>query len=105
MRPGLKPSRSTPCPTLCRGVYQETSGLGYVVLLSTTKGYTGDPIYITMAIDADGKISGIKLTQFSDSKHLGEDYPDSYLGQDSALGGVSLVAGVTYSSKAFKGGR
>ena len=89
-------------PDTVQGVYQETSGLGYVVLLSTTKGYTGDPIDITMAIDAEGKISGIRLTQFSDSKHFGEDYPDTYLGQDSALGGVSLVAGVTYSSKAFK---
>lgn len=89
-------------PDTVQGVYKETSGLGYVVLLSTTKGYTGDPIDISMAIDAEGKISGIKLTQFADSKHFGEDYPDTYLGQDSALGGVSLVAGVTYSSKAFK---
>ena len=89
-------------PDTVQGVYQEISGLGYVVLLSTTKGYTGDPIDITMAIDAEGKISGIRLTQFSDSKHFGEDYPDTYLGQNSALGGVSLVAGVTYSSKAFK---
>ncbi len=89
-------------PDTVQGVYKETSGLGYVVLLSTTKGYTGDPIDLTMAVDAEGKISGIKLTQFSDSKHFGEDYPDTYLGQDSALGGVSLVAGVTYSSKAFK---
>ena len=89
-------------PDTVQGVYKETSGLGYVALLSTTKGYTGDPIDISMAIDAEGKISGIKLTQFADSKHFGEDYPDTYLGQDSALGGVSLVAGVTYSSKAFK---
>lgn len=89
-------------PDTVQGVYRETSGQGYVVLLSTTKGYTGDPIDITLAIDAEGKISGIKLTQFADSKHFGEDYPDTYLGQDSALGGVSLVAGVTYSSKAFK---
>lgn len=89
-------------PDTVQGVYKETSGLGYVVLLSTTKGYTGDPIDISMAIEAEGKISGIKLTQFADSKHFGEDYPDTYLGQDSALGGVSLVAGVTYSSKAFK---
>mgnify|MGYP002516421594 FL=1 len=89
-------------PDTVQGVYKETSGLGYVVLLSTTKGYTGDPIDLTMAVDAEGKISGIKLTKFSDSKHFGEDYPDTYLGQDSALGGVSLVAGVTYSSKAFK---
>ncbi len=89
-------------PDTVQGVHRETSGQGYVVLLSTTKGYTGDPIDITLAIDANGKISGIKLTQFADSKHFGEDYPDTYLGQDSALGGVSLVAGVTYSSKAFK---
>ena len=89
-------------PETVQGLYRETSGLGYVIRLSTTKGYTGDPIELTMAVDGEGKISGIKLNTFSDSKHFGEDYPDSYLGQDSALGGVSLVAGVTYSSKAFK---
>ena len=95
-------STLTDVPETVQGLYRETSGLGYVIRLSTTKGYTGEPIELTMAVDSEGKISGIKLNTFSDSKHFGEDYPDSYLGQDSALGGVSLVAGVTYSSKAFK---
>ena len=95
-------STLTDVPETVQGLYRETSGLGYVIRLSTTKGYTGEPIELTMAVDSEGKISGIKLNAFPDSKHLGEDYPDSYLGQDSALGGVSLVAGVTYSSKAFK---
>ena len=95
-------STLTDVPETVQGLYRETSGLGYVIRLSTTKGYTGEPIELTMAVDSEGKISGIKLNAFPDSKHFGEDYPDSYLGQDSALGGVSLVAGVTYSSKAFK---
>ena len=95
-------STLTDVPETVQGLYRETSGLGSVIRLSTTKGYTGEPIELTMAVDSEGKISGIKLNAFPDSKHFGEDYPDSYLGQDSALGGVSLVAGVTYSSKAFK---
>ena len=77
-------STLTDVPETVQGLYRETSGLGYVIRLSTTKGYTGEPIELTMAVDSEGKISGIKLNAFPDSKHLGEDYPDSYLGQDSA---------------------
>lgn len=89
-------------PETVQAIYSETSGLGYVIKLSTTKGYTGDPIELTMAVDAEGKISGIELNSFADSRHFGDEYPSTYLGQDSALGEVQLVAGVTYSSKAFK---
>ena len=42
------------------------------------------------------------MTNYAESKDFG-DYPDTYIGQDSALGGVDVHAGVTYSSKAFRG--
>lgn len=89
-------------PETVQGIYAETSGLGYALRLSTTQGYTGEPIELTMAVDAEGKISGIALTAYPDSKDFGAEYPGSFLGQDSAMAEVGLVAGVTYSSKAFK---
>lgn len=89
-------------PETVQAIYSETSGLGYVIRLSTTQGYTGEAIELTMAIDAEGKISGIELNAYPETKDFGADYPAAYLGQDSALAEVSLVAGVTYSSAAFK---
>ena len=89
-------------PATVQGVYSETSGLGYAVTLSTTEGYTKEPITMTMAIDAEGKISALEVTSYPETKDVGTDYPLTYVGQDSALGGVTLVAGVTFSSSAIK---
>ncbi|MCI6488370.1 MAG: FMN-binding protein [Clostridiales bacterium] len=89
-------------PETVQAIYSETSGLGYAIRLSTTQGYTKEPIELTIAIDAEGKISGTELTAYPDTKDFGADYPGSFIGQDSALGDVGLVAGVTYSSSAFK---
>ena len=89
-------------PATVQGVYSETSGLGYAVALSTTEGYTKEPITMTMAIDAEGKISALEVTSYPETKDVGADYPLTYVGQDSALGGVTLVAGVTFSSSAIK---
>ncbi len=81
---------------------RETAGLGYVVSLSTTEGYTHLPIEFLMSVGSDGKIAKTKLTSYPDSKDFGADYPGTYVGQDSALADVSLVSGVTFSSAAFK---
>ena len=89
-------------PETVQAIYSENSGLGYAIRLSTTQGYTKEPIEFTIAIDAEGKISGTELTAYPDTKDFGADYPGSFIGQDSALGDVGLVAGVTYSSSAFK---
>lgn len=89
-------------PETVQAIYSETSGLGYAIRLSTTQGYTKEPIELTIAIDAEGKISGTELTAYPETKDFGADYPGSFIGQDSALGDVGLVAGVTYSSSAFK---
>ena len=89
-------------PATVQGVYSETSGLGYAVTLSTTEGYTKEAITMTMAIDAEGKISALEITAYPETKDVGADYPLTYVGQDSALGGVTLVAGVTFSASAIK---
>ena len=90
-------------PATVQHIYKETSGLGYVALLSTTSQYSSGDMGITVGVGADGKICGVALTSYFESKDFGQDtYPQTYVGQDSALGGVDTVAGVTYSSTAFK---
>lgn len=89
-------------PATVKNVYKETSGLGYVMILGTTSQFSSDEMGITVAFGADGKICGIALTGYYESKDFGADYPSTYVGQDSALGGVTLVAGCTYSSTAFR---
>lgn len=89
-------------PATVKSLYKETSGLGYVMLLETTSSYSASPMAITVGFGADSKISGVLVTNYQESKDFGADYPATYVGQDSALGGVDTVAGVTYSSKAFK---
>ncbi len=85
-------------------VHKETAGLGFVIECTATSQYTGDtPMDIVIGIDATGKICGIKLFAHSESLIFGADYPSTYIGKDSALTGVELYAGSTYSSKAFKG--
>ena len=85
-------------------VNKEKSGLGYVIEATASSQYTGaTPMDIVIGVDSTGKICGIKLAAHSESLIFGEDYPSTYIGKDSALAGVELYAGSTFSSKAFKG--
>ncbi len=85
-------------------VNKETAGLGFVIECTATSQYTGGaPMDIVLGVDATGKICGVKLVSHSESLIFGADYPSTYVGKDSALTGVELYAGSTYSSKAFKG--
>ena len=89
-------------PESVESIYSETSGLGYAMLLTTSQGYTKQPMEIALGIDAEGKIAGAQVLVYPETKDMGVDtYPQTYIGQDSTLADVSLVAGVTYSSKAF----
>jgi Na+-translocating ferredoxin:NAD+ oxidoreductase subunit G len=91
------------CKNTVSSVWKETSGLGYVVRCATNKGYTGDYIELTVAISSDGKISGISLDSYPETKDFGKDtYPQTYIGQNSTLADTAIVAGVTYSSSAFR---
>ena len=83
-------------------VYKETSGLGYAVRCSATSQYSSAPMEMTFAIDAEGKICGMQVDVYTESKDFGADYPLTYIGQDSTLADVGLVSGVTYSCVAFK---
>ena len=84
-------------------VSKENGGKGFVIECTASSDYTGStPMDIIVGVDTTGKICGIKLVAHSESKMWSDGYLDSYLGQDSALAGVELFGGVTYSSKAFK---
>lgn len=101
---GFEEVSLTGLPETVKAVYKDTGNKGYVVLLSTRSQYTGTSnMGITVGIGTDGKIVGITLTSYTESKDFGrEEYPKTYIGKDSALVGVDLVGGVTYSSAAFR---
>ncbi len=89
-------------PDTVRAVYEETSGKGYVLKCATNKGFTGNYITLTLGITKDGKVAGIKLDEYPETKDFGSDYPTSFIGADSTLSTTEIVAGVTYSSTAFR---
>ncbi len=90
-------------PSTVKSVWKETSGMGYVVRSATNKGFTGKDIELTSAISTDGKVISISLDAYPETKDFGSDYPLTFVGQDSTLSGTTIVAGVTYSSSAFRG--
>jgi Na+-translocating ferredoxin:NAD+ oxidoreductase RnfG subunit len=89
-------------PETVTAVYADNGGSGYAVTLSTSSQYSESPMQLTVGIGTDGLIKNIVLTNYAETKDFGADYPSTYVGQDSALSGVELVSGVTYSSTAFR---
>ena len=85
-----------------QSVYKDETKQLYTVDLSTSEGYSHGPIDLKLTVDFEGKIASLELVQNSDDKDLGEAFLPSFAGQDSALGGVELVAGVTFSSSAIR---
>ncbi len=83
------------------GIHKDQGGSGYAVTLSTSSSYSQSPMTFTVGFGTDGKIVAVEMTNYAETKNFG-DYPQSYIGADSALGGIELAAGVTYSSSAFK---
>ncbi len=92
----------TGAPETVTGVFKEINGKGYAVTLETVSSYSQNPMTFTLGITADGKIAGVEVTNYSETKDFG-DYPQTFVGKDASLEGVDVTAGVTYSSEAFKG--
>lgn len=105
--------------TSVTAVYKNTAAEGgYVVTLSTAKGYTGNPILLTIAIVdgevvdgvAQGKIVGAVVTSNPESKDTGKtnSYFAGFVNKDAfeieaiANDKPDLVAGVTYSTTAVR---
>ena len=92
-------------PSTVTRVYAEKEGRGYVIILETSTSYTGgENMTVSVGISAEGKITGAKVTAYSESKDMGkESYPRSFVGlNQSEAASVDTVSGVTYSSAAFK---
>ena len=89
-------------PASVIAVYKETSGKGYVVRAKASSQYSKDPMEMTFGVGADGKICGMQLDVYTESKDFGAGFPGTFVGQDSTLADVQIVAGCTYSSVAFK---
>lgn len=91
-------------PNTVQSVYRDKGGAGFVIILKTKTSYTkAEDMAISVGIDTDGKIAGVMLTAYSESKDFGSDYPGKFVGLDTlSASEVDAVAGVTYSSDAFK---
>ena len=95
-------------PTAVLSVYREKNGLGFAIRTTANSGYTTSDLVMTIGVTADGKICGLQIDNYGDeagsnwNNKLTDAYLDTYLGKDSALAGVELIGGVTYSSEAFK---
>lgn len=86
----------------------EGKGL-YKLQLSSSQGYTGGPIDLTLEVGFDGTVMDLKLDGSADDRPLDPGYETafsgfltSFHGKDSALDGVDFVASVTYSSTAIR---
>ena len=78
-------------PDTVRYIHSVVPDAGFALRLSTTEGYTHEPIEISFAVDPDGKIINAQVDAYPDTKDMGVDtYPLTYIGQDSALSDVSL---------------
>ena len=86
-------------------IYQEANGNGFAVQCQTEGNYSGDPMALTFGVDADGKICGIQVDNYTDSidvRTKDENFLPSFVGQDSTLADVNLVAGCTFSSSSIR---
>ena len=95
----------TGLPESVIAVYKEANGLGFAVKCKASSQYSKTPMEITIGITSDGKICGLQLDGYTDSidfRDKDASYMDSFIGKDSALADVNLVAGCTFSSTAFK---
>ncbi len=82
------------------------NGAGNVFILDGA-GY-GGTMEIIVGIDADGCITGTQVLDHSETAGLGarvtlDSWNDQFLGEDSALSGVSIISGSTISSNCFIG--
>lgn len=91
-------------PGTVKAFYRETSGKGYVAVLSTVSQYSNGDMVITAAIDDEGAISSIAITSYFESKDFGRTtYPQKYYGATAeTVDNVDVFAGATYSSTAFR---
>lgn len=86
-------------------VNSENEIVGWVVTLSSAKGYTGNAILLTVGINTDGVITGAVVTSNPESKGVDQTnaFFESFGGKNpEEVFDAELIAGVTYSSTAVR---
>lgn len=86
-------------------IYQEANGGGFAVQCQAEGTYSGNPMSLTFGVDAEGKITGVQIDNYTDSidvRAKDENFLPSFVGQDSTLAEVNLVAGCTFSSTSIR---
>ena len=87
-----------------QSVYKDDAKQTYLLRLSSSEGYTKDvPIELILVVDFDGRIVSLEVESSGETRERDPLFLPSFVGQDSTLAGVELVAGVTFSSSAIRG--
>ncbi len=104
----MKTENLSGVPESVTAIYKETTGLGYVIEIST-KGYDAG-LVIMCAISPEGKIIKTATLSSNETPTIGgnkvvnnDSYTSKYLGKDvSNIDGVDTVSGATITSNAYK---
>ncbi len=101
------PGALTDVPASVVAIYKEANGMGFAISCTAESQYSTAPMQITIGVSADGKISGVQIDSYNDTagfdfRAKDPNYLSTYVGKDSALADVGIVAGSTFSSTAFK---
>ena len=100
---GISDELKAKLPKSVTAIYREKNGAGFVFAMATSTQYSSGDMTASVGI-SDGKVVGVSLTSYQESKDFGKDsYPDKFVGATAgSYSSVELVSGVTYSSSAFR---
>ena len=96
-------------PDAVREVYKAANGAGYTFSLTTT-GYGGkNTLKMTVGIDGEGKLTGVKVLSHKETPGLGskitadENFYGQFPGLDAAgAAAADTISGATFSSNYYK---
>lgn len=96
-------------PDAVKEVYRAANGAGYTFSLTTT-GYGGkNTLKMTIGIDGEGKLTGVKVLSHKETPGLGskvttdENFYGQFPGLDAAgAAGADTISGATFSSNYYK---
>ena len=91
-------------PKTVKSAYRESDDRGYVLIMATATEYSAEDMTVSVGIYTDGKVAGVSLTNYKESKDFGKSsYPQKFIGTTKdTYDKVDITAGVTVSSNAFK---
>ena len=88
-------------PQTVTEVYEETSGLGYVVKL-TTSGY-GPDMVIMCGVDKSGTVTGAVCISSNETLSKEKTYGENFINKDAAaVDAVDIIGGATKTTEAYK---